>query len=185
MNPNSGNRHNSLPSTLGKSVLMMQIISIALLFGAVNITMILVAMAMTRENAAIKTDLEPLVIIVFGFAILAAAVSIVLPSLLLRSADQHAAAAAKLRDDANHPTIDPEAPLTEPEALMLARYQTSHIVGAALMEGPALLAAVAFFITSNAFFLAIAVLMILFLAMRVATQSKVSTWMEQAIRHAA
>ncbi|QDV13938.1 hypothetical protein CA51_38300 [Rosistilla oblonga] len=185
MNSQLGNRHNTLPSTLSKAVLTMQIISIALLFGAINIAVILVVMTMMRDDAVLKTNLDPLVIVVLGVAVMSTVVSVVLPSMLRRSAEQHASEARKLRDDANHPTIDPLAPLTEPEALMLTRYQTAHIVGAALLEGPAMLAAVVFFITSNAICLGIAVFMILLLATRVATQSKVVTWMEHTIRHAA
>ncbi|QDV70064.1 hypothetical protein Poly24_37830 [Rosistilla carotiformis] len=185
MNSKFGQRHHALPETLSKSVLTMQIISIALLFGAINISVILVVMTMLRDDAVLKTNLEPLVIVVMAVAMLSTAVSVILPSMLRRSAEQHASRARKLRDDANHPTIDPMAPLTEPEALMLARYQTAHIVGAALLEGPAMLATVVFFLTSNAICLGIAVFMILLLATRVATQGKVVTWMEQTIRHAA
>lgn len=178
-------QQNNLPTTLSKSVMTMQIITIAMLFGAINIAGIMVALKMTGEDPVLTTGLEPLVIVVIAVAIASAAAALIVPSVMMKGIEHDAAEAAKLRDDARHPTIDPAAELSAPEARMLSRYHVAHIVGSALFEGPAIMATIVFFLSSSVICLGTAVLMIMLLAIRMPTQTKVSVWMEQSIRHAA
>ncbi|MEZ6092426.1 MAG: hypothetical protein R3C05_31355 [Pirellulaceae bacterium] len=120
---------------LAKSIVTLQMITLALLIGVINIAAIMVAITMFSGDVKLSTDLDVLTMVVILFAIIVVIAAMIVPRMVLRQAAPFAAQAAQERDDSSSPVVDPSKPMSPSEKQMFGVYQTSHIIKAALLEG--------------------------------------------------
>ena len=167
---------------LAKSIVTLQIITLALLFGVINIAVILVAVTMFSGDVKLSSELDVLTIVAMAFAIMVTIAAAIVPGIVRRQGAPFAAEAARQRDDANSPVVDPSKPMSPPEKQMFAVYQTSHIIKAALLEGGAVMASIIFVTNTSIICIAIAVVLMVLLASIFPTTGRVVAWMEESIR---
>lgn len=167
-----------VPDTvLALRVRTMQIVAGAILFGLVTfctIAVVIVAQGGGAARAGRDPDVPPIVTIVAWamFAMCFVARFLVVGP-ILRSAVQRIAATQP------HTSGDMAGePVGSDEAALLAARQTALIVSCALLEGPALAAAIAYLIEAQASALLIVLAAVIAMLLQFPTRERVRAWLE-------
>lgn len=145
---------------------VLQIVVASLVAGVTVFLMIALALGpVAKPPPAIVAGLPLITAVALLFALISSPMSIVVPRLITES---------RLGQIA-------QGPPTSDQDQLVATYQTRTIVGAAMNEGPAFFAAVAFMLEGNPIALGLVLLLLIGIAARFPTVPKVEAWVEDQL----
>ena len=172
------------PSDIRQCVRTCQTIVFAIVFGAITVLGILIFMQQSGGEP-VNWELEPMAMLVVGFAAAGLIASFVVPHVHLT---QRTRDAAQFLSNQSQDRIDSaralDSELEPKEQEMLSEYQTSLILGLALLEGPLILGAVFFLTSGNLLCVAPALILVMAMLTKFPTVGRVSEWLQSTIRNA-
>lgn len=151
---------------------IMQIIIAALCMGVVTFGVILVVGDMAVE----EPELGALTLASIGMAVVNGCLSLVLPSLLVSQGCRKIA-------DGTWQQANPQNAVPDTDSgKLVAVYQTTLIIGAALVEGAAFLALAAYMLEGHWAAVVVAGVCLLVMAARIPTRTRLETWLDDQLR---
>ena len=171
------------PRDLRSCVRNCQLLSFAIINGAIVVLCIMVFMQQSGDEAA-NWEFGPFAMIAVAMGVSGLIASFVVPQTILshRVKDLAGQLSSQKRDDSSR-TPDSRSELQPQEQQMLAEYQRSLITGLALLEGPVVLGAVLFLVSNSLICIAPGLVLIGAMMVKFPTIGRVSDWMEQTIRN--
>ncbi len=152
----------------------MQIIAVALVIGLMTFLVVILYIVQVQNQGRGTTPPQgaPLIsLIAAGFLGVLAIASFLVPAAIMRSTLQRIAAGTW------KPAPGMEVPATDAGKLMVL-YQTTLIVGLAMLEGPGFFGGIAYLLEAQAFALGIVAVGIILMLARFPTESRVRRWLE-------
>lgn len=165
-------------NALSKQLRTMQIIVFVMLAGCLSFTAIAVAVVNMRVTVVPTPNLPLITYIALGVALVDAILSFIVPKFMLPTQLRAMIQGGKLSGSS-----PPETSVNDSILTLYRLYQTQLIVSAAILEGAILFLVIAYMVEAQIVSLMAAAPLILLLAMKFPTLSRLERWIEEQHDH--